>query len=141
MPKIACTLSTCEERLPLRDRAFYPGDLAENRLLLFAATLASIPTSSYELRIGCKSIHLATMTCTAQTESPAMTGSCHCGAITFTSRTLPKQMSNCYCRCCSKVHGGRRFPCTKAISVWYLTLPDCCCPCCWTIINSICQLC
>lgn len=47
-------------------------------------------------------------------QKPAMTGSCHCGAVSFTSTSMTPAITSCYCRCCSKVHGARRHSSSQA---------------------------
>lgn len=40
------------------------------------------------------------------TTAPALTGSCQCGKVTYTSSVLPDELTNCHCKTCRKLSGG-----------------------------------
>ncbi|EPE27314.1 Mss4-like protein [Glarea lozoyensis ATCC 20868] len=35
-----------------------------------------------------------------------VTGTCQCGRVKYTSTSLPRDLSNCYCLCCRRLSGG-----------------------------------
>ncbi|KAG9235461.1 Mss4-like protein [Amylocarpus encephaloides] len=38
--------------------------------------------------------------------SPALTGSCMCGHVKYTSTTLPTHLTSCYCKTCRRLSGA-----------------------------------
>lgn len=41
-----------------------------------------------------------------QTSAPALTGSCYCGAVRYSSKSMPIALTACHCIACRKLHGG-----------------------------------
>jgi len=46
------------------------------------------------------------MSTSSAADGPAMTGSCQCGKVTFSSTSPAKNVGDCFCKDCRKLHGA-----------------------------------